>query len=261
VPVSDDTRVETDTAGPAPTGSTPTSPATGPAPTGLAPTAPGPTGPAPTDPAATRPVPTGPATTAPATTGPAATDGMSAVGTEPAAVGTEPAAAGRRGRFGGSRWAGPVALGIVVAALAAFAVHLALAYTDARSRSAAEREVLVPAKSAAARILSYDYRHIQQDATQGAAVLTGDFRIQYETVMRQQIVPQAPKQRAVVQAEVLSAGVSGMNADGTQAVVLVFANQTVSNTATNQPRVDQVRVRLTLDRVSGRWLVSKVDAL
>ncbi len=79
--------------------------------------------------------------------------------------------------------------------------------------------------------------------------------------MRQQVVPQAPKQHAAVQADVISAGISGVNPDGTQAVVLVFANQTVSNTGTAQPRVDQVRVRLTLDRVRGRWLVSKVDAI
>ena len=161
----------------------------------------------------------------------------------------------------GRRRLAVLVLAVMAAALAALAVALGVSYQHARDRAAAQTAALGPAKAAAARILSYDYRHIEQDAAQTVAVLTGDFRGQYETVMRQQIAPQAPAQRAVVQAEVLSAGVTSVNGDGTQAVVLVFANQTVSNQATPQPRVDQVRVRLTLDRVGDAWLVSKVDAI
>jgi Mce-associated membrane protein len=153
------------------------------------------------------------------------------------------------------------ALAVVAVGLAVLTASLAIGYQRGRARAAAEAGVLAPAKTAAARILSYDYRHIEQDAAQTSAVLTGVFRGQYEAVMRQQIVPQAPKQRAVVQAEVLAAGVTVVSPDGTQAVVLIFANQTVSNTSAAQPRVDQVRVRLTLDRVGAAWLVSKVDAL
>lgn len=172
----------------------------------------------------------------------------------------QPPAAGREG----ARLSRPVVLAVLAVlavALAGLTVTQALSYHRARLRAAAEASVLGPAKTAAARILSYDYRHIEQDATQANAVLTGVFRGQYEAVMRQQIVPQAPKQHAVVQAEVLGAGVTSVSPDGAQAVVLIFVNQTVSNTSTPQPRVDQVRVRLTLDRVGGAWLVSKVDAL
>ena len=162
-----------------------------------------------------------------------------------------------------ARLRGPVlvVLTVLAAALVGLTAIEAVGYHRARLRAAAEQSVLGPAKTAAARILSYDYRHIEQDATQASAVLTGVFRGQYEAVMRQQIVPQAPKQHAVVQAEVLGAGVTSVSPDGAQAVVLIFANQTVSNTSTPRPRVDQVRVRLTLDRVGEGWLVSKVDAL
>jgi Mce-associated membrane protein len=172
--------------------------------------------------------------------------------------------AGRRAqadRTGARRTAALAVLAVLAVALAGLATTLGLDYHRARVRAATEAAVLAPAKTAAARLLSYDYRHIDQDAAQASAVLTGVFKGQYEAVMRQQIVPQAPKQRAVVQAEVLAAGVTTVSPDGAQAVVLVFANQTVSNTSSPQPRVDQVRVRLTLDRVDGVWLVSKVDAL
>jgi Mce-associated membrane protein len=176
-------------------------------------------------------------------------------GVGPAAVGTP--RNGSRAR----RLAVRTVLVGVVLALAVLTASLAVSYRRGQAQAAAEAAVLAPAKTAAARILSYDYRHIEQDAAQTSAVLTGVFRGQYEAVMRQQIVPQAPRQRAVVQAEVLAAGVTSVSPDGRQAVVLIFANQTVSNTSTPQPRVDQVRVRVTLDRVGARWLVSKVDAL
>jgi Mce-associated membrane protein len=215
-------------------------------------------------------VPAGPQAADPAAGEPAAADSAgvetvtasddSAVDDEPA--GDAPAGAGATRDGARIRRAGVLAaLAVVTVGLAVLTASLAVGYQRGRARAAAEAGVLAPAKTAAARILSYDYRHIEQDAAQTSAVLTGVFRGQYEAVMRQQIVPQAPKQRAVVQAEVLAAGVTAVSPDGTQAVVLIFANQTVSNTSASQPRVDQVRVRLTLDRVGASWLVSKVDAL
>ena len=43
--------------------------------------------------------------------------------------------------------------------------------------------------------------------------------------------------------------------------VLLFVDQTTVRTGLEQPRVEQNRVRLTLDDVDGRWLVSGLDAL
>ncbi|HYT10619.1 MAG TPA: hypothetical protein VEL73_08155 [Mycobacteriales bacterium] len=169
----------------------------------------------------------------------------------------------RPGREGSGRSSGLAVVLLTVAAVALAALALVLVQGQRRTtaRADAEQAVLVPAKTAAARILSYDYRHLPQDTDAASHLLTGTYKGQYEDAMRRLIVPQAPKQQAVVSAEVLSAGVSSVNRDGDQAVVVVFANQTVSTTSLTQPRVDQLRVRLTLDRVDGRWLVSKVDAL
>ena len=44
-------------------------------------------------------------------------------------------------------------------------------------------------------------------------------------------------------------------------VVLLFVNQTTTSTRLDGPRVDLNRVRLTLVKVDGRWLVNKVVAL
>ena len=50
-------------------------------------------------------------------------------------------------------------------------------------------------------------------------------------------------------------------ASARSAVVLIFVDQTSSNTKVPAPHIDQNRVRMTLTNVHGRWLVSKLEAL
>lgn len=44
-------------------------------------------------------------------------------------------------------------------------------------------------------------------------------------------------------------------------MVLLFVDQSVSNTISPQPRIDKSRIRMTMEKVSGRWLASKVELL
>ena len=71
--------------------------------------------------------------------------------------------------------------------------------------------------------------------------------------------PTATEVRAVVKADVAASSV--VRADQNRVVVLLFVNQTTTSTRLDAPKVDLNRVRLTMDRVDGRWLVSKVVAL
>ena len=152
-------------------------------------------------------------------------------------------------------------LAVLVVALAAATTSLTLGWLRAQARADALARVPSLAKTDAAKILSYDYRHIQADADAATGVITGAYRDQYRQSMDQLIIPQAQQVHAVVRAEVVNAGVSSVSADGDQAVVLVYANQTVTNTRVSGSRVDQVRVRLTMVRVGDGWRVSKVDSL
>jgi Mce-associated membrane protein len=52
-----------------------------------------------------------------------------------------------------------------------------------------------------------------------------------------------------------------VRASANRVVVLLFVNQTTTSTRLDGPKVDLNRVRMTLDRVDGTWLVSDVDAL
>ncbi|HEX5496829.1 MAG TPA: hypothetical protein VFX70_19880 [Mycobacteriales bacterium] len=165
-----------------------------------------------------------------------------------------------RRRPGRAWW--PVAVaGVVVVTLGVVSTLLTLRWQRAEARADAVAEAPSQAKSDAARILSYDYRHIRADADAAAEVTTGDYRSQYRQSMNQLIIPQAQQVHAVVQAEVINAGVARVSDDGHQVVMLVYANQTVTNTRIKGSRVDQVRVRLTMVRVGGDWRVSKVDSI
>ncbi|CAN5355264.1 hypothetical protein BH09ACT7_BH09ACT7_52690 [soil metagenome] len=46
-----------------------------------------------------------------------------------------------------------------------------------------------------------------------------------------------------------------------QVVVLVFIDQTVTNKSVPDPRIDRSRIKMTMDKVDGRWLASKVQLL
>jgi Mce-associated membrane protein len=49
------------------------------------------------------------------------------------------------------------------------------------------------------------------------------------------------------------------SADRSHAVVVLLVNQAVRNTDNPEPVMDRSRIRMTMDKVDGRWLASKVE--
>ncbi|MGB9378398.1 MAG: h domain protein [Mycobacteriales bacterium] len=123
----------------------------------------------------------------------------------------------------------------------------------------ARTDGLAAARAHAATILSYDYRHIDADIAKGKAATTGKFREEYSQTTSTVVKPTAVQYKAIVQAQVRVASVRSASPD--QVVVLLFVNQTTTSTRVTGPKVDQSRVRMTLEKHGDRWLVSKIDAL
>jgi Mce-associated membrane protein len=68
------------------------------------------------------------------------------------------------------------------------------------------------------------------------------------------------RQKHITQkAAVIRAAVSEMHPDS--AAVLVFLNQTTTSKDKPQPLITASSVRITLMKVSGSWLISKLDPL
>jgi Mce-associated membrane protein len=128
--------------------------------------------------------------------------------------------------------------------------------------SAANQAAVAAAKSEVHSILSYDYRSISTDIARAKLDTTGVFAHQYASTASQ-LLSEAQQVKAIVQATIGSSGV--VSSAPNQVVVLLFVDQAsvrqTSGKTTPTTRIDQSRVRVTMSRVNGKWLVSDLAAL
>lgn len=148
---------------------------------------------------------------------------------------------------------------LVTIALVLTAGLLAIEARGADRAEAARSSAVSAAEGRAVDLLSYDYRHLDRDFARARAGLTGRFAHDYAATTQSVVRPTAEQVKAVVKADVVASSV--VSASQNRVVVLVFVNQTTTSDRLDGPRVDLDRVRMTLDRVGGSWLVSKVVAL
>jgi Mce-associated membrane protein len=189
-------------------------------------------------------------------TGAAGSPAPAGSGPAPAPIG-DAGPAGRPPRRGPSWW---------LVALLCAAVVLATAALWTGYRAAAEGRVdaagaaaVAAARQHAPVLLSYDYRTLDRDFARAGDRVTGGFAKDYAATTSRVVRPAAQRYKAVVRAQVQAAALVRAEAD--RATVLLFVDQTTTSTRLDGPKVDLNRVRMTLTRVDGRWLVSDVDAL
>ena len=181
---------------------------------------------------------------------------------------TEPAVAAR-GRHRAGRSAPQPGLRrvsvvlVVLCLLAATSlVALLLQRRDDQATERARTQAVSAARSAAGDILGYDYRSVEQSIARARADTTGSFRKEYDETAKK-LLPESKQLKAIVQATVGSSAV--MSASSDRVVVLLFVDQAtvkqVPGQTTPTTRIDQSRVRVTMSKVGGRWLVSELAAL
>jgi Mce-associated membrane protein len=171
-------------------------------------------------------------------------------------VDAEEASADRVSRFSWTRF---VAVGVLPA------VALLLALGDAylrwldgsahASRVAAEESVKAATDSTIA-ILSYRPDTVDRDLTGAVGRLTGGFRQQYTQLVTDVVAPGAKQQHISAVATVPAA--ASVSATENHAVVLVFIDQTTT-IGNDAPTQTTSSVRITLDKVHDRWLISQFD--
>lgn len=174
----------------------------------------------------------------------------------------DPHVAPTRGRLTSWRpasWRFVVLLGVL--ALAALLVCGGLGYRahTARAVEAAGAQALRAATDAAEVVLSYDHRRLDRDVARARGLITGRFEREYMKFVRTAVRPTAERTGAVVVADVRAASV--VSASPHRVVLVLFVNQTTTLKQRPEPRVDLTRVRMTMERVGERWLVSQVEAL
>lgn len=105
-------------------------------------------------------------------------------------------------------------------------------------------------------LTSIDTNNIDQNFNQVLDGATGEFKDMYSqssAQLRQLLIDN----KATAHGVVVDSAVQSASPD--KVVVLLFVDQSVSNTTVPDPRIDRSRVRMTMEDVDGRWRASKVE--
>jgi Mce-associated membrane protein len=157
------------------------------------------------------------------------------------------------------QWARVFAFGVLPAVallLAVGAGYLKWMDNSVRDSERARDTSVQAAKDSTVALLSYKPDTVEQQLGAARDLLTGDFRESYTTLTHDVVIPGA-KQKQISAVATVPA-VASVSAKPDHAVVLVFVNQTVIM-GKDEPTDTASAVRVTLDRVGDRWLISKFD--
>ncbi|MCA4761214.1 hypothetical protein KXD96_26360 [Mycobacterium sp. SMC-2] len=156
-------------------------------------------------------------------------------------------------------WSRMLAFGVlpVLALLIAAAVGY-LKWQDAfnRSSEAAGIESVGAAKDSTVAILSYQPDSVEKDLGPARDRLTGKFKDSYTQLIQDVVIPGAKKDHISAVATVPAA--ASVSATPNHAIALVYVNQTVT-VGNDAPTDTASTVRVTMDKVGNRWLISAFD--
>jgi Mce-associated membrane protein len=149
-----------------------------------------------------------------------------------------------------------VALPVLALLLALGVGYLKWLDGTARESQAAAEQSIRAASDTTIAILSYKPESVDRDLKAAADRLAEPFRQQYTQLVNDVVAPGAKQQHITAVATVPAA--ASASATGKHAVVLVFVDQTTT-IGNDAPSQSTSSVRVTLDKVDGRWLVSQFD--
>ncbi|MDR3664137.1 MAG: hypothetical protein P4L86_27750 [Mycobacterium sp.] len=155
-------------------------------------------------------------------------------------------------------WSRLVGVGLVALAsiLGAVAGYFTWQGNSARLSQAAAAESVRAATDSTIALLSYHAESVDADLKAAADRLTGGFRNQYTQLVDTVVAPGAKQKHISAVATV--PGAASVSATENQAVVLVLVNQTTT-IGNDTPTGSTSSVRVTLDKVHDRWLISQFD--
>jgi Mce-associated membrane protein len=107
-------------------------------------------------------------------------------------------------------------------------------------------------------LTSIDSNNVDQNFRQVLDGATGEFKDMYtqsSVQLRQLLIDN----KATAHGVVVDSSIQSESTN--KVVVLLFIDQTVTNTQAPDPRIDRSRIKMTMEKVDGRWRASKVQLL
>lgn len=161
----------------------------------------------------------------------------------------------------GSAWSRVVAYGllpVVIVLLTAAAGLLAYRDHSASAADAARAESLGAAADGTVALLSYQADTADKTLNAARDQLTGNFRDSYTKLIHDVVIPGA-KQKHISSVATVPAKAS-VSVSARHAVALLFVNQNIT-VGSDAPTASTSCVRVTLDKVGNRWLISQFDPI
>jgi Mce-associated membrane protein len=149
-----------------------------------------------------------------------------------------------------------IAVALVIAGLLAATGVLGWMVFQQRQLNEVRDEAQRAAVSYAQVLTSIDSAKVDDNFKQVLDGATGEFKDMYSqssVELRQLLV----ENKATAHGVVIESAVQSASKD--KAVVLLFVDQSVSNTKLPDPRIDRSRMKMTMEKVDGAWRASKVE--
>jgi len=187
-----------------------------------------------------------------------------ATGAEPAIstsdVPERPAEAVRRGARPRRTTAALIALSAIVAVVAAGLLvgwrHSAGQADGLRQQATLRATALSAAQAYAVDLTTYDYTKLAAQQSKLAGESTSSFQKTFADSMKS-LGPIFRQLHATATGKVVDAAV--VSASDKSAVVIAFVDQTANSAKMAKPEAQSSRVRMTLVRTAGSWLLDRVD--
>ena len=149
-----------------------------------------------------------------------------------------------------------VLLPALVVVLGAVAGFLKFQSESPRADQVDAAESVAAARDTTVAILSYNAGTVDKELNAARERLTGSFLDAYTKLVNDVVIPGSRDKKISAVAQVPAA--ASVSATSNHAVALVFVNQTTT-IGNGAPTNSTSSVRVTLDKVRGRWLVSGFD--
>ena len=121
----------------------------------------------------------------------------------------------------------------------------------------AARRAIKAASDGAVATVSYSSDTMDRDFANAKSHLTGDFLTYYDKFTKEIVAPTVRQKQIAQTATVIRAAVSELHPNS--AIVLVFLNETTTSKDKREPLTTPSSVRITLTKVDGSWLISRLD--
>lgn len=146
-----------------------------------------------------------------------------------------------------------VVLPALALALGVLAGYLNWQNSTERLSSIAATQSVAAARDAATAMLSYKTDTVERDLNAARDRLTGSFLAEFTKLVNEVVIPGSKEKKISAVAQVPAA--ASVSATPNHAVALVFVDQAVT-IGKDAPTNTASSVRVTLDKVGDRWLVS-----